>query len=156
MPRVTDIHLLKQERQNALVIKQKTSIQNLPVLIGESYRKLGAYLGETNETISDVPFVAYHNMDMENLEVEIGFPVASKLQGNGEIQVSEIAAGYKIFCIYRGSYAQLETVYQELQQWMDTNGYEMVLPSYEYYYNGPDCPEEELLTRIVIPVKRKK
>lgn len=152
MPRMTNVELLKQNEQRTLVIRTRTKVQDLPRLIGESYGKLGAYLAELGETLSDLPFVAYHNMDMQDLDVEIGFPVANPLPEKGEIKQGIIPAGLRIFCVYRGPYGEVGPVYGEMQQWIEEKGYRPVGTAYEYYYNGPDFPGSELLTRIVIPV----
>ena len=154
MPRVSMINLLKQNEQPTLVVHARTKLENLPQLIGESYGKLCAYLEKLGETVSDVPFVAYHNMDMQALDVEIGFPVANPLPEKGEIKSGLIPAGTRIFCIYRGPYGEMVPVYQEMQKWMGENGYVPAGPVYEYYYNGPEFPESELVTKIVMPVKK--
>ena len=93
-------------------------------------------------------------MDMQNLDIEIGFPVSKKLPGKDDIQASETMAGKAVVCMYKGSYSVMEPVYNEIMGWMGKKGYQMKGVSYEYYYNSPgEVPENELLTRIVIPVK---
>jgi effector-binding domain-containing protein len=154
MPRVSMISLLKQNEQPTLVVRARTKLENLPQLIGESYGKLCAYLEKLGETVSDVPFVAYHNMDMQALDVEIGFPVANPLPEKGEIKSGLIPAGTRIFCLYRGPYGEMAPVYEEMQKWMGENGYVPAGPVYEHYYNGPEFPESELVTQIVMPVKK--
>jgi hypothetical protein len=44
-----------------------------------------AYLKELDEYLAYVPYVAYHNMDMQNLDIEIGFPVAKELESKNDI-----------------------------------------------------------------------
>ena len=154
MPRVSMISLLKQNEQPTLVVRARTKLENLPQLIGESYGKLCAYLEKLGETVSDVPFVAYHNMDMQALDVEIGFPVANPLPEEGEIKSGLIPAGTRIFCIYRGPYGEMAPVYEEMQKWISENRCVPAGPVYEHYYNGPEFPESELVTKIVMPVKK--
>lgn len=156
MPKMSRVELLKQSEQPTLVIRTRAKVGGLQKLIGESYCKLSVYLEELGETLSDVPFVAYHNMDMQDLDVEIGFPVADPLPGKGEIQSGSIPAGLRIFCMYRGAYTQMEPVYQEMQKWMSDHGYEPEGAAYEHYYNDPEFPESDLLTKIVMPVKKQK
>ncbi|WP_243671033.1 hypothetical protein [Methanoculleus chikugoensis] len=36
--------------------------------------------------------------------------------------------------------------------WIEKNGLQPVGTVYEHYYNGPEYPESELLTMIVMPV----
>lgn len=153
MPKISRIELLKQREQPTLVIRTHTSIQDLPRLIGESYGKLGAYLQERGELLSDIPFVAYHNMDMQNLDVEIGFPVASPLPGKGEIQAGQIPEGKIVFCMYLGGYAEIGPVYEEMAKWITDKGLIPEGTAYEYYYNDPEFPENQLLTKIVMTVK---
>lgn len=76
MPRISNIEMLQKMVQPTLFIRTIAKVQDLPVLIGQSYGKMAAYLQEVGELLADVPYVAYHNMDMQNLDVEIGFPVA--------------------------------------------------------------------------------
>lgn len=154
MPRVSDIHLMKQEAKPAIVVRTKTTVKELPQVIGASYGKLGQYLAETGETISDVPFVAYYNWDKTEIDVEIGFPVATALPGKGDVKPGAIVAGYKVFCMYRGPYKKMVALYTEMTEWIEKNGYEMLSPAYEHYYNGPELPEEELLTKVMIPVRK--
>ena len=41
--------------------------------------EIAQYLAEQSEQPAGAPFVAYYNMDMQNLDVEIGFPVTACL-----------------------------------------------------------------------------
>ncbi|MEA5060560.1 MAG: GyrI-like domain-containing protein [Candidatus Pelethousia sp.] len=156
MPRASDIAVLKLPAQSTLCVRKATRVEALPMLIGQSYGKIAAYLQASGEAMADVPFVAYHNMDMRNLDVEIGFPVSIPLAGREDIIPGTIPAGKAVFCIYRGAYSEMLPVYTEMAQWIEDNGYAPTGISYEYYYNGPDWPQQELLTKIVIPVETCK
>jgi len=152
MPRVSNIEMLRKREQPTLSIRTRTRIEDLPLLIGESYCKLASYLKELGEYLSDVPYVAYRNMDMQNLDVEIGFPVAKALPEKGDIQSSSIPEGNVVVCMYRGAYGEMASTYDEVANWVGENGFKPVGSVYEHYYNGPDYPESELLTMIVMPV----
>jgi effector-binding domain-containing protein len=54
--------------------------------------------------------------------------------------------------MYRGPYGDMAPVYQEMAEWITQNGFSPVGTSYEFYYNGPGFPEDEMLTKIVMPV----
>ncbi|MDR1629709.1 MAG: GyrI-like domain-containing protein [Oscillospiraceae bacterium] len=153
MPRVSDITLLQKRKQPTLFVRTTTQVEQLPALIGKSYAAMAAYLSELSETLSDIPYVAYHNMDMQNLDVEIGFPVARVLPAKGNIQAGLLPAEKVVFCMYRGAYGEMTPVYAEMARWTEDNALEPTGIVYEYYYNGPDFPESELLTKIVMPVK---
>ncbi|KAF5084835.1 GyrI-like domain-containing protein [Acetobacterium wieringae] len=155
MPKMSNIETIKQREQPTLVIRTITRVEELPQLIGESYGKIVAYLNEIGELMTDVPFVAYHNMDMQQLDVEIGFPVAKPFPGQGDVKPGLIPEGKTIFCMYRGPYAEMEPVYGEMAQWFETNHCQPEGIAYEYYYNDPAFPESEWLTKIVMPIKNE-
>ena len=147
------IEVKEQKPQSTLSIRVRTPQKNLPNIIGESYHKIADYLNELGEQPSDVPFTAYYNIDMQDLDVEMGFPVSRVLPGKGDIKASEIEQGKIVSYMYKGPYSAMEPVYNEIFKWMSEKGYQPKGVYYEYYYNAPDeVPESELQTRIVIPI----
>ena len=80
--------LLEQETQPTLTIRTKSTVQNLPEVLGKSYQKIMQYLGELGEQATGAPFTAYFNLDIQNLDVEIGFPVAKKLPNKDDIKAT--------------------------------------------------------------------
>lgn len=146
--------LTDQPAQPVLSIRTRTAVGNLPQELGKAYGAIIQYLNEIGEKPSEAAFAGYYNMDMENLDVEMGFTVAKPLAGKGEIQASEIPAGKQVSCFYKGPYSQMEPVYNDMMQWINENGHTPTGVSYEFYYNSPmDVPESELLTKIVFPLK---
>ncbi|KLK89411.1 transcriptional regulator [Methanoculleus sediminis] len=152
MPRVSNIEMLRRREQPTLSIRTRAKVEDLPMLIGESYCRMADYLKELGELLSDVPYVAYHNMDMQDLDVEIGFPVSKVLPERGDIRSGSIPGGNVVFCIYRGAYRDMAPTYDEMANWIEKNGLKPAGTVYEYYYNGPEFPESELLTMIVMPL----
>jgi effector-binding domain-containing protein len=151
------IELIDQAAQPVLMIRDKTSLEMLPKIIGESYMKIMAYLNELGESPADVPYTAYYNLDMQNLEVEIGFPVSKILPEKEEIKAGEIAQGKVVSMMYKGPYPEMAQSYNDIFKWIAENGFESSAVYYEYYYNSPnEVSESELLTKIVIPLKENK
>ena len=143
-----------QDPQPTLSIRSRTSIQGLPRLLGESYGKIAGYMAELGEEPAGAPFAAYHNMDMHDLDVEIGFPVAQPIQGKGEIQAGQVPGGKLGYALHTGRYADIAPVYNALTQFVKELGYEPTGVSYEFYLNDPEeTPQEQLLTQIVFPLK---
>ncbi len=148
-----EIELQEQKSQPVLSIRMHTSLELLPKLIGENYMKIMSYLNELGETPTDAPYTAYYNMDMKNLDVEMGFPVSKLLPEKGDIKVREIPQGKIVTAMYKGSYSGMEKTYNDIFKWISQNGYNPAGIYYEYYFNSPmEVPESELLTKIVIPV----
>ena len=60
------------------------------------------------------------------------------------------------YTIHKGSYNKLGEAFQRLSQWISKNGFEIIGHPTDIYYNDPNTsPEEELLTEVQIPIKRK-
>ncbi|KJS11511.1 MAG: transcriptional regulator [Desulfotomaculum sp. BICA1-6] len=148
-----NIELLEQPAQSVLSIRTRAAVGDLPQVLGNAFGAIMLYLGEIGEHPLGAPFVAYYNMDMQNLDIEIGFPVPGMLPGKNEIKPSEIPAGKQVSCIHKGPYNQLEPAYNAVLQWIGENGYTATGTAYEFYLNDPGkTPESELLTKIVFPL----
>ena len=146
--------LKEQAAQPALSLRTRTPVQDLPQVIGRAYGAILQYLGELGEYPASAPFAAYYNMDMQDLDVELGFPVAKKLPGKGEIKARQIPGGKFATCLHIGPYSEVGPAYEALSQWVKDNGYEAIGVSYEVYLNDPSqTPPHELRTQIMFPLK---
>lgn len=126
---------------------------NLPQVLGAAYGSIMQYLAEIGEYPSGAPFAAYYNMDMQDLDVEVGFPVSKTIPGKNEIKPGEIPAGKHAACLHVGRYSEVEPAYNALMQWIKENGYTPTGVAYEFYLNDPSrTPETELQTRIAFPL----
>ncbi len=145
--------LKQQTAQPALSVRTHAAAQDLPQLFGKAFGAIMQYLGELGEQPTGMPYAAYYNMDMQNLDVEIGFPVARKIPGKAEIQPSEFPGGKLASVMHIGPYDQVGPAYDALTQWVKENGYEATGVAYELYYSEPDTPPQEIRTEIVFPLK---
>jgi len=144
----------ERKAQHALSIRTRTSVQDIPQVMGKFYGEIAQYLGGLGEQPAGPPFAAYYNTDMQNLDVEIGFPVLKKLPDKEDIKISEIPSGKFATCLYTGPYSEIEPAYNELSQWIEDNGYEATGIGYEIYLDDPSqTPPEELKTQIMFLLK---
>lgn len=150
----TNFEIIEENVQPVLAIRTRTPLANLPQVIGQSYGAIMQYMAEIGEQPANAPYIAYYNMDMEDLDVEMGFPVGKKIPGKEQIQPGEIPGGKKAACLYKGPYSEMESTYGQLMKWVEEQGHKLTGVFYEYYLNSPqEVPESELLTRIVLPLK---
>ncbi|MFC1955002.1 GyrI-like domain-containing protein [Chloroflexota bacterium] len=144
----------EQSTQPTLSIRTRTPVQDIPQVLGKAYGAIAQYLGELGEQPAGPPFTAYYNMDMQNLDIEIGFPVSQRFADKDDIQASEIPCGKVATCLYTGPYNEMEPAYNALSQWIKDNGYETTGVAYEMYLNDPaQTPPHELQTRIAFLLK---
>ena len=144
----------EQPAQPTLSIRTRTPVQDLPQELGKAYGAIGQYLGELGEQPVGPPFAAYYNLDMQDLDVEIGFPVSRRLPGKDDIEASQIPGGKVATCIYTGPYSEMEPAYDALSQWIEDNGYQATGVAYEMYLDDPaQTPPQEPKTQILFPLK---
>ncbi|VFU14415.1 Bacterial transcription activator, effector binding domain (fragment) [anaerobic digester metagenome] len=103
-----DLELSEQEEQPVLYIRTRTALSGLPKVIGNAYGAIINYLTEIGEQPADAPYTAYYNLDMQDLDVEMGFPVRGRLPERGEIKSGAIPGGKVVSCMYKGSYTQMQ------------------------------------------------
>jgi len=149
-----EIEMLETAAQPVLSQRHVTSVDQLPLVIGKAYEAIFSYLYGRGDQAVDMPFVAYYNMDMVALEVEIGVPVDRVFDGTEDIQSGEIPAGKKVVGMYQGPYSGMTAIYEAMNQWMAERAIEPTGVVYEFYYNSPEeVSESELLTKVVFLVK---
>jgi effector-binding domain-containing protein len=149
----TQPEIIERQEQHAVVMRIRAAVQDLPRVFGEAYGELGAYLGESGVEPSGMPFAAYHNLDMHDMDVEIGFQVPRALPGRGRIQAGTIPGGSWITAVHIGPYDSLQAVYDTLMQEMQEKGLEPTGVAYEFYFSPPDTPPDEIKTEVGFPLK---
>jgi len=144
---------VEKPAQPVLSIRTRVPVQNLPDALGKGYMAIGQYLESLSKSPEGDPFVAYYNMDMEDLDLEMGFPVSEKVQGKGEIESREIPAGKYATCLHTGPYPDLGLAYEALTEWVKGEGYEVSGTAYEFYLNDASVtPPQELKTLLLFPI----
>lgn len=144
----------EMQAQPALSIRTRTNLESLPQAIGQGFGAVAQYLGEHGQQPAGAPYVAYYNMDMSDLDIEIGFPAGKNLPGKGEIKVSQIPGGKMGTCFYTGPYQEMSLAYEALNKLMAENGLMPTGIVYEVYYNSPmDTEPAKLQTLILFPLK---
>ncbi len=140
--------------QYTLGSRQRGAVAEIPAILGKVYGEVMTYLGKNNEAPSGAPFVIYYNEDMQNLDMEIGFPVAIALPGEGAVKAGTIPGGKAATAMHRGPYMAVEATYEKLTGFMKENQLAPVGHVIEYYLNDPAVtPPEELLTKVVFPLR---
>ena len=145
---------LEKAAQQVISIRTRSSVENLPQVLGGAYGSIMNYLNEMGLEPAGAPFVGYFNMDIQDLDIEVGFPVSKSLAGKGELKPSEIPAGPQVSCLHIGPYSQSEPAYNAIMEWIAANGHTSTGVCYEFYLNDPaNTLESELQTKIVIMLK---
>lgn len=155
MAKISDITLFQQSEQAALIVEVQTDISGMAKAIGDNFIKIDSLLNEQGAITTDIPFVEYPNFETlteQHVKMVIGFKTSEKLQGKEEIKSILIPARKIVSCLHRGTYNELAALYNEMSEWIKSNGYQAFGSSIEYYYSKQDIPEAEQVTRIEMPL----
>ncbi len=146
--------LLEKQPQPTLAVRTRSSVERLPQVLGPAWGAIMQHAGRMGVQPSGPPFVAYHNMDMQDLDLEIGFPFLHRLAGEGDILAGETPGGRAAVCLHTGPYDQIHLAYEALRQWVEANGYVPTGVVYEFYLNDPrSTPATELQTQVLLPLQ---
>ena len=139
----------------ALMIRTKTSVQEMPSILGACFAEIIQYTKKKSVKEPIESFVIYHNMDMSNLDIDVGFTVVEKLPDKGRKKMSSIKSGKYAIALHEGPYETMSKTYDELNAFVKKEGYETDTWVYEVYLNNPmDNPGEPPRTMIYFPLKK--
>ena len=146
--------ITKQSTRPTVVIRTRTNIKEISQVLGENYAVLGEYLGSIGEFPAGAPFVAYYNIDMQDLDIEIGFPVSKSIPGKDKIMSTEIPGGKVATCLHVGPYQEIEKAYTALTKYIEKQDCEPTDVAYEFYLNDPrETAPQDLKTEIIFPLR---
>ena len=148
----TPFEIKDRTEVNTMCIRTHSPVENLKNVLGASFGAIAQHIMSRGGQIIDAPYVAYFNMDMSNLDLEIGFPVAAPLPSAGNIEGSKLSPGRYVTCLYTGPYEEMEPVYKGIADFMQQHELKPTGAAYEFYLNGPETPPANLQTRIEFPL----
>jgi len=143
------------DERPTVAIRTMTTGEGLPDALGNGYGEIMEYLERTpGVEAAGPPYSLYHNMDMDHLDVEMGFPVSGAPHPEGRIGPSRIPGGRAVVAIHIGPYETLEETYTKAMTYMEREGLQPEGFMYEMYLNDPDeVPHEELQTEVYFPLR---
>jgi len=148
------MEILRKKDQPTLSIRYRTAAAKLPETMGPIYGEIASFMARKGIPFAGPPFAMYYNMDMENLDVEIGFPVGKVEPGEGRIKAGMLPGGPTATAKHTGPYTTIEKAYNALTAFVAERGVKPEEFMYEEYLNSPeDTPQEKLETNIYFPLK---
>lgn len=145
--------LVELPTRPTLAVRTRAAVERLPQVLGPAWGAVMACAAKAGAAPVDAPYVAYHNMDMRDLDLEIGFVFERPLAGEGDVLAGAIPAGKAVQGVHVGPYAQLGATYGAMRGWMGERGLQHAGPAREFYLDDPQTtPPAELRTLVVLPV----
>ena len=153
---------LSPQQTAAVRVRRPMSTVDVGALMDDAMSRLAARLGQAGATPVGPPYARYHAWGGELADVEIGFPLAGRIDGlsaladspEGEVGASELPGGRAAQTVHRGPYPTLGDAYSSLHDWIHAQGYDEGDGPWESYVDNPEelADVAQLRTEITWPV----
>ena len=118
----TEPKLEQRDAQHYVAIRTQVPMNEIASVV-PLHGEVMAFLQRQGAAPSGAPFFRYIVVDMEGLlDMEIGWPVASAVPGEGRVSAGVFPAGRYATVLHTGHPAELEAVTGSLLAWADENG----------------------------------
>lgn len=147
--------IVKPEQQIAS-FTTKTSVANLPNLIGPTFMRLAGYIRSQGAEIISSPFVSYKGMDEngqmegDQIEVEIGFPLDRPIAEADGIKSYLLPSYRAMTTLFKGSYDDLTSPYITMLKRIKEENGQITGVSYEYYLTDEEISSDQHETLLEI------
>ncbi|MEX1329727.1 MAG: GyrI-like domain-containing protein [Desulfobacterales bacterium] len=140
--------------QYVLLLKGKSSVQNIGQDMGAMYGKIYDYMG--TKTINPVgpPIALYFSAPGPEWEIGVAVPVPAGTGGQGAIEATTLPGGKMVLTMHIGPYEKLNESWNALSDWIKKNKYNPAGPGREVYLHGPSQESDpaKFRTELLWPV----
>lgn len=126
------------ESLNCLAIADSVSLEELPVFITQNSHLLEDYFRKVNLEVSADKFVFYQRADTGKIGVTLAFPVYEEAREYGKIISFKRPAGKVIQAVHQGEYSTIESLHDEMQQYLRDQELPTDVPCIEQFVKEGD------------------
>ena len=151
-----DIHAESRNAQVTAVARATLTVPEIGPWLRKNYGAIAGLLAGRQAGPAGPPFARYHMLGEGRFEVEAGFPATRRIEGNGDVQPSELPGGQVAVTIHTGPYVQMAPAYQALASWVSQHGGELTGDPWETYFSDPSTEPDPATrrTQIVQPYRQ--
>ena len=103
-------------------IRVRLPLGELGPALAKLWPEVSAWLDERGIAPAGRPLIRYHVIDMPEVEISVGLPIASGADGDGRIAVGELPAGRYAVLVHVDPYEDLVQANADLQRWAAGHG----------------------------------
>lgn len=156
MARISKIMVKQLPEQHMITVRNTIDFfSQYADFMGDTVGGILSLLEENDVFPASGPIVCFHNMELETLDVEIGFEIAAPIEVVAPMKVMTLPSRTVATTIDRGPYEEQDPTLEALMRWIPENGFVADGGIYYHYLNDEEQPQAEYLTQMLIPVKRE-
>lgn len=150
-----EIHAENRQAQPTAVCRATLPVTGIGPWLGKVYRSVAGLLAAQQAGPAGPPFARYHRLGDGQFEVEAGFPASRPVEGDGEVEPSQLPGGPVAVTVHTGPYDQMEPGYQALASWVTDHHGEVAGDAWEVYFSDPTAQPDpaDWRTEIVQPYR---
>ena len=150
---ISDITIIEQPKMHVLSVRTTTQWDDISIAIGYAFASITAYLREMNRYPAGGPFITLYNDDPDELELEMGVPLANPCTSKGDMVCRETPVQKMASAFFLGSFNEVEALHRVLLCWTADNGWKTAGKCVYHYLNEETRPPGEQLMRLLMPVE---
>lgn len=146
------VQLVNTEPMNILYTRKMMTINDYISGYGTYFDRMYERIASQKLTLAGKPMTMYHSTEFDPAgnDTEFALPIKEVVEGT-----RCLPGGLCAKSVLKGSYMELRSVYVKLNEWVKSEGYEIVKPPYEIYVVNPTqvALPEDLVTEVYFSVK---
>jgi effector-binding domain-containing protein len=156
-----EIRELTPQPSAAVRVAHPMAELDLGALFDEHLPNIAHRLADLGVEPAGPPYGRYHEFGPDRIDVEIGIPTSAPVGSlapiaeahPGELAQSELPGGPTAVTVHRGSYDGLQSVYEQLHDWIHAQGRdEGPAPWESYVDDASEVDEADLRTEVCWPI----
>jgi effector-binding domain-containing protein len=150
-----EVHAETRTAQVTAVGKAALTVAEVGPWLRKTYGAVAALLADQQAGPAGPPFARFHMLGQGRFEVEAGFPASRQIEGDGDIQPSELPGGQAAVTVHTGPYDEMEPAYQALASWVSERGGQAAGDAWEVFFSDPSSEPDPgtWRTEIVQPYR---
>ncbi|HEU4947199.1 MAG TPA: GyrI-like domain-containing protein [Kribbella sp.] len=151
--RTEEIETRTLEEQPTAVRRATLAPEEMPNWFSTAYGEIASFLGRHGVRPAGMPFARYHRRSDGRFDTEAGFPIAAPVTGDGMTEASTLPGGPAAVTLYRGPYDGLAAAYEQLEDWLRTQGGIPDGDPWEVYFDPPTGDPADWRTEVIQPYR---
>ncbi len=147
--------IVDREPQAVASIRTKCTMSEMGPTIAALYPEVMAHLNATGVGITGTPFLRYHVVNGDELDVEAGMPVAKRIVEEGRVKNSELPGGKVVVAWHVGPYEKLPAAHEALKAWVTAHRLTSRGGPWEVYWTDPGVVTDssKWRTQLFMPIE---